>query len=182
MNKGDYIFTSDRLGFREWHDDDLDEFAKMNADEAVMEHFTHPLSIAEVEKLMEGLKKQFADNGYTYYATEVLETEEFIGMIGMAFQVYESKFTPSTDIGWRLKKSAWGKGYATEGAQRCIDYAFNELGLKEIFSICTINNSKSENVMKKIGMTKVGEFLHPKLKAYPDYEKHYCYQILNETK
>jgi len=48
-------------------------------------------------------------------------------MIGLAFQEYKTKFTPAIDIGWRLKRSAWGKGYATEGAKRCLEYAFNEL-------------------------------------------------------
>ena len=98
-------------------------------------------------------------------------------MIGLAFQEYKSKFTPAIDIGWRLKKNAWGKEYATEGAKRCLEYAFNELNINKIISVCTVNNKKSENVMKKIGMTLKGEFNHPNLINNPEYEKHLCYEI-----
>lgn len=178
MKNDIYLFNSNRLGFRNWRSDDLDAFAKMNADEAVMEHFPKTLSKEEVKDLIKRLKEHFDKNGFTYYATEILETGEFIGMIGLAFQQYKTKFTPAIDIGWRLKKSAWGKGYATEGARRCIEYAFDELNIDKIISVCVIENTKSEKVMKKIGMTYVGEFDHPDLADYPEYQSHLCYEII----
>ena len=182
MKKTKYIFKSERLGFRNWTKDDLEEFAKLNSDAAVMEHFPKTLSKKEVENFIVRLKQHFADNGFTYYATEVLETKEFIGMIGLAFQEYKTNFTPAIDIGWRLKRSSWGKGYATEGAKRCLEYAFDELDINKVISICTIKNKKSENVMKKIGMTKKGEFNHPEMINQPEYENHFCYEIIkNES-
>jgi RimJ/RimL family protein N-acetyltransferase len=177
MKKDKYIFKSERLGFRNWTNDDLEEFAKLNSDKAVMEHFPEILSKKEVGKFIDRLKKHYAHNGFTYYATEILETKELIGMIGLAFQEYKTNFTPAIDIGWRLKRKAWGKGYATEGANRCLKYAFDELGINKIIAVCTIKNKKSENVMKKIGMTKIGEFNHPEMKKHPAYEKHFCYEI-----
>ena len=173
-----YIFKSERLGFRNWSKEDLVEFAKLNGDEAVMEHFPEILSNKEVAIFISQLKAHFDENGFTYYATEILETGEFIGMIGLAFQKYETNFTPAIDIGWRLKRSAWGKGFATEGAKRCIEYGFNELNIDQIISVCTIKNKKSEKVMQKIGMTKIGAFNHPELVNYPKYEKHFCYEII----
>ena len=172
-----YIFTSDRLGFRNWRKDDLEEFAKLNADELVMEHFPNTLSKQEVVEFIEKLGNHFSENGFTYYATETLETQEFIGMIGLAFQQYKTRFTPAIDIGWRLKRSAWGLGYATEGAKRCLEYAFNDLGIAKVISVCTMANTKSENVMKKIGMVKIGEFNHPEMIDHPEYERHNCYEI-----
>ncbi len=178
MNQEKYLFKSERLGFRHWRSKDLDAFAKLNSDEAVMEHFPKTLSKEEVEIFIVQLKEHFVKNGFTYYATEILATKEFIGMIGLAFQEYQTNYTPAIDIGWRLKRGAWGKGYATEGAKRCLEYGFNELGITKIISVCTVENTKSENVMKKIGMTKIGEFNHPELVNYPDYEKHFCYEIV----
>ncbi|WP_431134797.1 GNAT family N-acetyltransferase [Psychroserpens mesophilus] len=175
--KTDYIFTSERLGFRNWTKNDVIEFAEINADVKVMEHFPKPLTIEETSDFIERLQKHYTENGYNYFATEVLETSEFIGFIGLAYQEYQTEFTPATDIGWRLKTSAWGKGYATEGAKKCLEFAFNKLGLNKIISVFTEKNTKSENVMKKIGMEKIGTFNHPKLKAYPEYEKCICYQI-----
>ncbi len=175
--KEKYIFKSERLGFRDWSETDLTEFAKINADLEVMEHFPKPLTEKETAEFIDRLKKHYTKNGFNYFATEILESGELIGFIGLAFQDYKTDFTPAVDIGWRLKKSAWGKGYATEGAKKCLEFAFIELNLDKIISTCTEKNSKSENVMKKIGMKKIGEFKHPKLKEYPEYEKCICYEI-----
>lgn len=177
MNTNQYIFKSERLGFRNWIEDDLEEFSKLNADVQVMEHFPATLSKEEVREFIVKLKKHFADNGFTYYATEVLDTKEFIGMIGLAYQEYKTNFTPAIDIGWRLNRHSWGKGYATEGAKRCLDYAFQELDIQNVIAVCTIENTKSEHVMKKIGMSKIGKFNHPEMKDHPEYEKHVCYEI-----
>ena len=175
--KKEYIFKSKRLGFRDWIDDDLDEFSKLNSDINVMEHFPKPLTKEETYDFIQRLKKHFKEKGFNYFATEILETGEFIGFIGLAYQDYESEFTPNVDIGWRLKKEAWGNGYATEGAKRCIDFGFENLNLDKIISVCTEKNFNSENVMKKIGMKKVGEFNHPKLNEYPKLMKCLCYEI-----
>ena len=175
--KKEYIFKSQRLGFRNWQENDLLEFSRINSDLEVMEYFPKPLTEAETSKFIDRLILHFTKNGYNYFATEVLGTRELIGFIGLANQVYKSDFTPAVDIGWRLKKSAWGKGYATEGAKRCLEFAFEKLKIEKIISTCTMNNKKSENVMKKIGMKKIGEFKHPNLKDYPEYEKCICYEI-----
>ena len=172
-----YLFTSQRLGIRNWRDGDLEEFAAMNADSSVMEFFPFHLTTAETEKFMNRLRHDFDTHGYCYYAVEMLDSCEFIGFIGLSYQDYASEFNPSTDIGWRLKKSSWGQGFATEGATRCLAYAFEELNLDAVTSVCTISNHKSEHVMKKIGMRKMGEFNHPKLKDYPEYEKCMWYMI-----
>ena len=173
----EYLFKSERLGFRNWTKNDLTEFAKINADLEVMEHFPKPLTKKETSEFIDRLENHYTKNGYNYFATEVLENGELIGFIGLAFQDYKSEFTPAVDIGWRLKKSSWGKGFATEGAKKCLDFGFNNLNLDKIISTCTEQNSKSENIMKKIGMKKIGEFNHPKLKEFPEYEKCLCYEI-----
>lgn len=177
MKANNYLFTSSRLGFRSWRAEDLEEFSQLNADKAVMEHFPTTLSKKEVEELIKKLQLQYTKQGFTYYATEIKATGEFIGMIGLAYQEYPSPFTPAIDIGWRLKKSAWGKGYATEGAKCCLAYGFKELNLKQIIAVCPEVNQRSENVMQKIGMKKLGAFDHPKLADHSRLKKHLCYQI-----
>ncbi|WP_262482031.1 GNAT family N-acetyltransferase [Aquimarina agarivorans] len=68
----------------------------------------------------------------------------------------------------------------SEGAKRCLTYAFSDLNLKEVVSVCTIGNKTSEKVMLKIGMTKQAVFNHSKLKAYPEYEKCVWYKVENQ--
>ncbi len=177
MDKSHYIFKSKRLGFRLWQEEDIEEFSKLNSDKEVMEYFPDILSKKEVKLLIDQLQHHYKTNGFTYYATEILDSKEFIGMIGIALQEYKTEYTPAIDIGWRLKRSVWGKGYATEGAKRCLEYAFNDLKIDSLISVCVIDNKKSEHIMSKIGMFKIGEFNHPKLSAYPKYEKHVCYRI-----
>ena len=172
-----YLFSSARLGFRNWCTSDLVPFAALNADPEVMAHFPKRLSKKESADFMLRLQKHFLQKGYTYFAAEVIDTKEFIGFIGLAYQDYISEFTPAIDIGWRLKKSAWGKGYATEGASRMLDFAFHSLGIKKIIAVCTADNFASENVMKKIGLGNKKEFLHPKLKEFPAQERCLCYTI-----
>jgi len=157
-----YIFTSARLGFRNWKSSDLDVMATMNADKDVMEFFQSTQSREKTNDFIKKMQKQFAENGFCYFAVDLLETNEFIGFIGLSKQEYNAGFeTPFVDIGWRLSKSAWNKGYATEGAKRCLEYAFKTLKLETIYSIATSKNVKSIRVMEKIGMKKYSTFLHP---------------------
>ncbi len=172
-----YIFTSERLGLRNWQINDLNEFAKLNADPLVMEHFPSTLSREETAQFIDRLINHFDKWGYNYFAVEDLRFGELLGFIGLARQEYEAPFTPCTDIGWRLKQSAWGKGFATEGAQRCLLYAKENLGLNTIYSVCTSTNKPSEKVMQKIGMAFQGEFKHSRLKDYPRLETCYYYKI-----
>jgi RimJ/RimL family protein N-acetyltransferase len=174
-----YLFNSERLGFRNWEKEDLDAFADLNADDAVMKHFPKPLTREETAAFIDRLIAHFDQYGYNYFAAEIIETGELIGFIGLAYQMYEAPFLPATDIGWRLKKSAWGKGFATEGARRCLEHAFEELKLEQVVSTCTLSNTGSESIMKKIGMKRMGEFDHPRLKEYLDYEKCVWYEIKN---
>ena len=172
-----YIFCSDRLGFRNWNESDLLPFTGLNSDPEVMEHFPKLLSLHETKEFIDRLHHHYLKFGHNYFATEIRETGEFIGFIGLVYQDYPSKFTPAVDIGWRLKKSAWNKGFATEGAKRCLEFGFEQLKLEKIISTCTAKNTQSERVMNKIGMTKIGSFKHPKLREYPNYENCICYQI-----
>lgn len=175
-----YIFTSERLGFRNWDDSDLEEFSKINLDSQVMEFFPTRLTEEETSQFIFSCQMRFQDKGYCYFAVEIIENEEFIGFIGITDQVFESEFTPAIDIGWRLKTSAWDKGYATEGAKRCLEFAFNDMNLKSIIATCPKINRKSEKVMKKIGMKFIKEFEHPLLENDKDLKTCLLYTIENK--
>ena len=159
----EYQFTSERLGFRNWKETDKEPFAKMNADKKVMEFFPAIRTKQESDDLVDRLSKHYIEFGFTFYAVEEIKTKQFIGFIGMINTSFEAYFTPCVEIGWRLQKESWNKGYATEGAKRCIKYGFKELELKEIYAITPLKNQPSENVMQKIGMQKQGTFEHPKI-------------------
>lgn len=156
-----YDITTERLGLRNWKTSDEAPFIEMCSDPEVMQHFPKPLTAEETLALIGRLKAHYKKYGYCYFAVDELKTDEFIGFIGLANQTWESKFTPCVDIGWRLKRSAWGKGYATEGAKSCLDLAESKFDIKEVLAFATDTNIASQNVMKKIGMIEIGTVQHP---------------------
>lgn len=159
-DKKKYIFTSDRLGFRNWDLTDIDKMHEINSDEKVMEFFPSIPTKEQTTLYVERMMKQFEDKGFCYFAVDKLENNEFIGFIGLSEQTYIADFTPCVDIGWRIKYSAWNKGFASEGAKKCLDFALNVLKLETIYSIAPKINLKSEHIMKKIGLKKQYEFEH----------------------
>ncbi len=173
----EYLFKSERLGFKNWDEESIEKMIAVSADPEVMRFFPSPASPEKTRTFGHKMKKQCDEIGYCYFATEILETREFIGFIGLSYQDYDTEFTPCTDIGWRLKKSAWNKGYATEGAKACLNYGFNKLGLKEIYSVASDINIPSINVMKKIGMEYKYNFDHPLLLEYPKIKVCVLYKI-----
>ena len=158
-----YIFKSERLGFREWQETDVELMAEINSDPAVMEFFPGIPDRSQTLSFIENMRKQFADKGFCHFAVDKLNSQKIIGFIGLSEKTFEADFTPCVDIGWRLSSIEWNRGYATEGARECLTYGFNELNIKKIYSIAPVINLKSEGVMKKIGMKKVKEFKHPLL-------------------
>lgn len=155
-----YIFKSERLGFRNWKHTDIDEMFLINSDKDVMEFFPTFPTKEQTAQFIERMNNQFLDSKFCYFAVDKLENQEFIGFIGLSKQTYDAKFTPCVDIGWRIKSSEWNNGFATEGAKRCLDYAFNDLGIEKVYSVAPKINSKSEHIMTKIGMKKLYEFNH----------------------
>ncbi len=149
----------------------------MNSDPIVMEFFEDVMTAEQSTSFFERMKKEYAESGHCYFPVEELETGDFIGIIGLSLKTFESKWTPNVDIGWRLAQKHWNKGYATEGAKRCLEYGFNDLLLPKIICIAPAINVKSEKVMQKIGLTKAGNFIHPYLVDNERLRKCVMYEI-----
>jgi len=172
-----YIFKSERLGFRNWVASDKSKMIEINSDPKVMEFFPSIPTSQQTEDFIKRMQKQFLEKGFCYFAVDKLSDNKLIGFIGVSEQTFESEFTPCVDIGWRLSQKEWGKGFATEGAKKCLDFVFNDIGLQKIKSICPVINDKSERVMTKLGMTKKMTFNHPLLTDYKPLEKCVLYEI-----
>lgn len=170
-----YMETS-RLILREWTEKDIPEFARLNCNERVMEYFLKPLSYQETVLFYNRIQEEFQACGFGLYAVERKEDSAFIGYVGFHNVTFEVDFAPAIEIGWRLLPEFWGKGYATEAAKSCLEYAKNELKLKEIISFTSLPNKPSERVMQKIGMTQVKEFNHPLVEPSHSLCRHILYK------
>jgi len=162
-NRNKYLFTSSRLGFRTWTENDIEAMTLINGDRDVMKFFPSLPSKKETQDFISRMQEQFSEKGFCYFPVDDLKTNHFIGFIGLSTQNFKSDFTPCIDIGWRIHKKYWGKGLATEGALECLKFARINLKLKSIYAMAPKINSSSVKVMEKIGMSHIKDFDHPKL-------------------
>ncbi|MDJ0385821.1 GNAT family N-acetyltransferase [Streptomyces sp. G-G2] len=144
---------TDRLLLRRWRKSDLEPWAAMNADPEVREHLGELLTREQSDAAVALMQVEFDERGFGWWALEVRETGEFVGRAGLD-EVDEDMPFPGVDIGWRLTRSAWGHGYATEAAIRCLAFGFEDLGLPEVIASTTVNNLRSQAVMRRIGMSR----------------------------
>ena len=177
----EYLIKTEHIGLRNWLPSDLDPYTHMCQDPEVMKYFPAGLTRKEAEHFIHRMQTHFTKYGFCYFAADLLKSDEFIGFVGILHQNYKSDYTPCVDIGWRLKRSVWGKGYATEAAEACLKFAFSKMNVKEIYSFATIDNTGSENIMKKIGMEFISTFDHPYLKDHPEMKECVVYNIQNKN-
>ncbi len=124
----------------------------MNADPEVRRYLPPgPLTRAQSTASAERFRAVIEEHGWGFWAVEVTRTGEFIGFTGLAPLGEDMPFA-GIEIGWRLARSAWGHGYATEAARACLDFGFAELGLNEILAITSTTNHRSRAVMRRLGM------------------------------
>lgn len=169
---------TERLLLRQWRDEDLWDFVAMNADPEVMEHFVAPLTAEQSAEMM-GRQQSLLDAGHpALFAVELWATGTFIGFIGLSTPSFAAPFTPCVEVGWRLVRSEWGHGYATEGADAALKYGFVTLGLPEIVSFTSAGNARSRAVMERLKMTydPADDFDHPSLPADHPLTPHVLYR------
>ncbi|MDB5134322.1 MAG: family N-acetyltransferase [Mucilaginibacter sp.] len=165
-----------RLILRQWKDADHEPYIQLNMDAEVAEFFPSVSTKAETLAQIARFTAHFNTFGYGFFAVERKDTQQFIGFTGLSHPRFESHFTPCVEIGWRLSKANWNQGFATEAAKACLDYGHDNLDIKEIYSFTSIHNARSEGVMIKIGMIRVGLFDHPSIEEGHILKQHVLYK------
>lgn len=168
-----------RLRLRAWRDSDLAPFARLNADAQVMAHFPSVLSRADSDGLAARIRAHFDAHGFGFWALEVPGVTDFAGFVGLARPGFRAHFTPCVEIGWRLAREHWGRGYAAEAAWAAARFGFERLGLAEIVSFTAQGNHRSRRVMERIGMTRSpdDDFDHPSLAVEHRLARHVLYRL-----
>ncbi|MGW1787809.1 GNAT family N-acetyltransferase [Streptomyces tubercidicus] len=144
---------TERLLLREWRESDLGPWAAMNADPEVRAHFPEVLTPERSAASVARFQADLAHRGWGWWALEVRATGEFIGMTGLDPVDAEMPFT-GVEAGWRLARSSWGHGYATEAGEAALAFGFGTLALPEILAVTTATNLPSQAVMRRLGMTR----------------------------
>jgi RimJ/RimL family protein N-acetyltransferase len=155
-------FDTQRLRLRRWLDADREPFAAMNADPEVMRYFPSLWPAEMSNAAIDIWLSQFAEQGWSNWAVELLATGQFIGFIGLSVPRRPLPFSPCVEIGWRLAREHWHQGYATEGARAALGIGFDRLELQQIVSFTTLSNLPSRAVMERIGLSNAdADFEHP---------------------
>ena len=153
-----------RLVLRGWSQDDRGAFAAMNADACVMRYVGdgRPLDQAGSDVLLEHVEAHWGEHGFGLWAVQAAgEPGELLGFCGLAIPSFLPEVLPAVEVGWRLRRDAWGSGYATEAAQAALAWGWDELGLEQVIAIVDPRNDASLRVAEKLGMTRGRDRVHP---------------------
>lgn len=156
---------TERLVLRRFTPDDVDGLLALDGDSAVMRYIDSRIkSRAEIETevlpRILGAYRRWRD--YGHFAADTREGGEFIGWFGMRPVVPSADWIEhwvdapeparTAAFGYRLRRSAWGRGYATEGARALVRRAFGELGVEEVVATTMAVNTGSRAVLAKVGL------------------------------
>jgi RimJ/RimL family protein N-acetyltransferase len=139
---------TDRLLLRAWRNQDFDSYAEMCADPDIMRYLGgKTLNRMEAWRHMAFLVGHWELLGYGHWAVEEKSSGRFAGRLGFL----NPEGWPGFEIGWTLGREFHGKGYATEGAKRALQYAFDDLKKDHVISLIHPENKASIRVAGRLG-------------------------------
>lgn len=152
---------TDRLLLRRWLDADAGPMDAINADPEVTRYLGR---LGDAKAFIARARRDWDEHGFGFWAVESRAPElagELLGFVGVSYPAFLPQLAARTEIGWRLARRAWGRGYATEAAFAVRDHAFEVLGLEELISIIDPANVRSQRVAAKLGMRVAERVLNP---------------------
>lgn len=154
------FLETDRLLLRQFTENDVDNLVDLDSDPDVMHYLTGgkptPREVIQNETLPRILHDYERFEGYGRWAAIEKSTGEFLGWF--ALRPREGASPDEVELGYRLRKSAWGNGYSTEGSRALIRKGFTELGVQRVVAETMAVNIASRRVMEKSGLTLVRIF------------------------
>jgi RimJ/RimL family protein N-acetyltransferase len=155
------LLTTPRLRLEPLSDIHLEEFNAMNSDPEVMRYLSgKPETLDESRAVIERVKARWADIGYSWWALVERETGRLVGAGAVQNLRREATLLPDPacplEIGWRLRRDHWGRGFASEAAFAIAGHAFETLHADELLAVCHPDNKASWTVMERLGMQPQG--------------------------
>ena len=149
-------FETDRLILREITREDFDNWYEILSDPETMKYYPRPYDRAGVQRWVDWTLNNYAQYGFGLWAVILKETGEFIGDCGITMQNIHGQLLP--EIGYHIHKKHWRKGYASEAARKCMEYAFHTLSFPAVYSYMNAANAASYGVALKNGMKFIEEY------------------------
>lgn len=151
----DVVAETERLRLRLWREEDGDLFYSIMNTPAVMRYLGGVQDRATWEAALGRINGFQRDFGHTFWLVERKGDSELLGFCGLKrVNSPGTDLTGQFEIGWRLRESAWGKGYAKEAAIASMDLAFGRFGAPHVVALTIPRNEESQGLMKRLGMTR----------------------------
>lgn len=154
-----YLET-ERLVLRRLREADVDNLVELDSDPDVMRYLSggQPTPRGLIETTILPKMQAYYDQypGFGYWAAVERSTDYFVGWFSL--RPVSRETIDQVDLGYRLRRAAWGQGYATEGAGALMRKAFTELGVQRVVATTYEENTGSRRVMEKLGMSLVRTF------------------------
>ncbi|HYN74830.1 MAG TPA: GNAT family N-acetyltransferase [Candidatus Limnocylindria bacterium] len=147
---GTVVTTTERLTLRTFLRTDLPSYAALNRDPEVVKYLGGPLTRADSDDIAAYANDLHAREGIGLLAVERTADRTFLGMCGIHHLDW---YPEDVEVGWRLAREHWGRGYATEAAKAWLWIAFEQLGEPRVISVTDLPNTRSIAVMRRLGMT-----------------------------
>jgi ribosomal-protein-alanine N-acetyltransferase len=167
------VIETARLRLRRWRDDDRAAFAAINADKEVGGWLAGPFTREESDSQIDSFEAHAGEHGFTFWALAEREDDRLLGLCGLRIMT-----RGDVEIGWRLARANWGRGYVTEAAMACLVEAWR-LRLPKVVAITAVSNGRSRAVMERIGMryNEGADFDHERLTPDHPLSRHVLYSI-----
>lgn len=149
------IIETERLILRPWCEEDRGDLAAMCADPGTMVDYPEPQTRAESDVRFERYRATYERLGYCRWALRLRDGGDFAGYCGIQPLEPDHPIGEGAEIGWRLRRIHWGKGYASESARASLRDGFERCGMSQVFSYTTTQNARSEAVMRRIGLERL---------------------------
>ena len=149
------LLETERLTFRELTFNDVDDLLKVLSDPEAMKFYPKPFDRQMTQEWIERSIQRYAQHGFGLWALILKENGDLIGDCGLVLQEVDS--IEEVEIGYHVRRDLWGQGLATEAAQACRDYGFNQLGFDKLISLINPTNIASRRVAEKTGMSLIKE-------------------------
>ncbi|MFB7512875.1 GNAT family N-acetyltransferase [Streptomyces sp. NPDC056144] len=152
-----------RLILRRWREDDVVPMAAVNADPEVMRWIGDGSVRDECQTRggIEAMEREWDTHGFGLFAVEIRSTGKLAGFTGLSVPDFMPELLPAVEVGWRLGRSHWGQGLATEAAAAAVRFGFEGRGLERIVSVAQVGNDASKRIMTKLEMHPVREAVDP---------------------
>ncbi|MFC3713160.1 GNAT family N-acetyltransferase [Sphingoaurantiacus capsulatus] len=173
------MIETERLLVRPWQDSDRAPFAEMGQDPEVMATLGPLMSRAEVDAAVDRLMAHQAKHGFCFWALERKADGMFLGFCGLKAEAAAPHLAGELETGWRLRRDAWGGGYAREAAEASLGWALANTSYKRVIAITTPGNVRSWGLMERLGMHRLadGDFDHPSVPDGDPLKPHITYAI-----